>query len=35
MKAPGSLKMSGSTHPVTQHHIAEDLNPQQHVTVRF
>ena len=30
MKAPESFKMSGTAHPVTQYHIPEDVNPQQH-----
>jgi len=25
-----SLQMPGTTHPVTQHHIPEDLNPEKH-----
>lgn len=30
MKAPQSFEKLRATHPMTQHHILEDLNPQQH-----
>jgi hypothetical protein len=30
MKAPKALKMSRIAQPITQAHISEDFNPQQH-----
>jgi hypothetical protein len=35
IKAPQSLEMSRTTHPLTQHHISEDLHLQTHCCESF